>query len=391
MKMDSKRQYLGYVLTFLGLLLLFTACQPNPQPELASAKPALPKDEVLLAEDSSKRAMIVEMMVALISAPVMEPIAGKIAYDETRTARVSAPISGRVVSDLPGLGAVVKAKDPLIELDSPEFGQAKENYANALADQHLADNAWGRAKTLFDHGVLPHKELQEVENRLAHAKDDVRRSLMHLKNLGVSDNEINNRYLVRSPIAGVITERHVNPGMEVRPDLDAPLFVVSDLKSLWLQMSVFEKDLGLVMPGTNVLVRVPAFPDRTFQATVEYIDKLVDETTRTIKVRALIANPDGALLPQMFATAEVLSTAKNMAIVVPLTALFTEGEGDQVFVKIGDGHYKQRDVVVRLRLKDRAVIGLGLSPGEMIVSEGALLLRTEEANEQTAADAPLKP
>ncbi len=391
MKMDSKRQYLGYVLTFLGLLLLFTACQPNPQPELASAKPALPKDEVLLAEDSSKRAMIVEMMVALISAPVMEPIAGKIAYDETRTARVSAPISGRVVSDLPGLGAVVKAKDPLIELDSPEFGQAKENYANALADQQLADNAWGRAKTLFDHGVLPHKELQEVENRLAHAKDDVRRSLMHLKNLGVSDNEINNRYLVRSPIAGVITERHVNPGMEVRPDLDAPLFVVSDLKSLWLQMSVFEKDLGLVMPGTNVLVRVPAFPDRTFQATVEYIDKLVDETTRTIKVRALIANPDGALLPQMFATAEVLSTAKNMAIVVPLTALFTEGEGDQVFVKIGDGHYKQRDVVVRLRLKDRAVIGLGLSPGEMIVSEGALLLRTEEANEQTAADAPLKP
>ena len=389
--MDSKRQYLGYVLTFLGLLLLFTACQPNPQPELASAKPALPKDEVLLAEDSSKRAMIVEMMVALISAPVMEPIAGKIAYDETRTARVSAPISGRVVSDLPGLGAVVKAKDPLIELDSPEFGQAKENYANALADQQLADNAWGRAKTLFDHGVLPHKELQEVENRLAHAKDDVRRSLMHLKNLGVSDNEINNRYLVRSPIAGVITERHVNPGMEVRPDLDAPLFVVSDLKSLWLQMSVFEKDLGLVMPGTNVLVRVPAFPDRTFQATVEYIDKLVDETTRTIKVRALIANPDGALLPQMFATAEVLSTAKNMAIVVPLTALFTEGEGDQVFVKIGDGHYKQRDVVVRLRLKDRAVIGLGLSPGEMIVSEGALLLRTEEANEQTAADAPLKP
>lgn len=391
MKMDSKRQHPGYVLTFLGLLLLLTACQPNPQPELAAAKPALPKDEVLLAEDSSKRAMIVEMMVALMSAPVMEPIAGKIAYDETLTARISAPISGRVVSDLPGLGAVVKAKDPLIELDSPEFGQAKENYANALADQQLADNAWGRAKTLFDHGVLPHKELQEVENRLAHAKDDVRRSLMHLKNLGVSDNEINNRYLVRSPIAGVITERHVNPGMEVRPDLSVPLFVVSDLKSLWLQMSVFEKDLGLVMPGTNVLVRVPAFPDRTFQATVEYIDKLVDETTRTIKVRARIANSDGALLPQMFATAEVLSTAKNMAIVVPLTALFTEGEGDQVFVKIGDGHYKQRDVVVRLRLKDRAVIGLGLSPGEMIVSEGALLLRTEEANEQTAADAPLKP
>lgn len=389
MSIHCKRQPMR--LLTLGLWVLFSACQPDPQSEPVVKKEALPKDEVLLAPDSSKRAMIVEMTVAAISAPVMEPIAGKIAYDETRTVRISAPISGRVVSDLPVLGAVVKAKDPLIELDSPEFGQAKESYANALADERLADNAWGRAKTLFDHGVLPHKELQEVENRLAHAKDDVRRSLMHLKNLGVSDYEINNRYLVRSPIGGVITERHVNPGMEVRPDLQDPLFVVSDLKSLWLQMNVFEKDLGLLKPGSNVLVRVPAFPNRTFSATVEYIDKLVDEVTRTIKVRARIANPDGALLPAMYATAEVLSTEKNMAIVVPLTAVFTEGEGDQVFVKLGDGHYKQRDVSVRLRLKDRAVIGLGLTPGEVIVSEGALLLRTEEANEQTAADLPLKP
>ena len=114
----------------------------------------------------------------------------------------------------------------------------------------------------------------------------------------------------------------------------------------------------------------------------------MDEATRTIKVRARIANLDGALLPAMYATAEVQDSATNQAIVVPLTAVFTEGEGDQVFVKIGDGHYKQRDITIRLRLKDRAVISTGLLPGETIVSEGALLLRTEEANEQTAGDGP---
>ena len=376
------------VVGLLSLLCVLPGCQPEAPPPPEVKAEVLPKDEVLLSADSSKRAMIVEMKVELMSAPVMEPVAGKIAYDETRTVRISAPISGRIVSGIPMLGAAVKAKAPLIELDSPEFGQAKEVYANALADERLADSAWARAKTLYDHGVLPHKQLQEVENQLEHAKDDVRRSLMHLKNLGVSDNEINNRYLVRSPIAGLITERHVNSGMEVRPDLQEPLFVVSDLQSLWLLMSVFEKDLGTLKPGTEVVVHVPAFPDRPFTATVEYVDKLVDEATRTIKVRARIANLDGALLPAMYATAEVQDSATNQAIVVPLTAVFTEGEGDQVFVKIGDGHYKQRDITIRLRLKDRAVISTGLLPGETIVSEGALLLRTEEANEQTAGDGP---
>ena len=370
----------------LWFVLGLSACghQDNQNPKVSAS--ILPKDEVLVPPNSAKRAMIIEKQVDATPAPAMEPVASKIGYDETRTARIAAPIAGRIVSAIPALGAPVKARDPLVELDSPEFGQAKEDYANALADQRLAEAGWERAKTLYDQAVLPRKELQEAENTLAHARDGVSRSLMHLHNLGVSDDQINNRYLVRSPIAGVITERHVNPGMEVRPDLAEPLFVVSDLQSLSLYMNVFEKDLGLIQVGTQVSVSVPAYPDRKFPATVEYIDKLVDEATRTVKVRCKLSNPDGKLMPAMYAIADVRSGAQDKAVVVPLTALFTEGEGDQVFVRLGDGHYQQRDVKVRLRFKDRAVIAEGLRSGETIVAEGALLLRTEEANEQTSRE-----
>jgi cobalt-zinc-cadmium efflux system membrane fusion protein len=332
--------------------------------------------------------MIVEQVLGLEPAPVMESVAGKIAYDETVTARISAPVAGRIVSQLPVLGSKVNARDPLVELDSPELGKAKEGYANALADARLAQGAYERAKSLFEHGVLPHKELQEAENALTHARDDVSQSLMHLHNLGVEDEKINNRYWVRSPIPGVITERHVNPGLEVRPDLPEPLFVVSDLSRLWVYMNVFEKDIGLIHVGTEVSVTVVAYPNERFPAVVEYIDKLVDEETRSIKVRCRVANDQGQLLPAMFASVDIRSGPENTAVVIPLTALFTEGEGDQVFVKIGDGHYKQREVKVRLRMKDRAVIASGLDTGETIVSEGALLLRTEEANEQSEIDAP---
>lgn len=207
---------------------------------------------------------------------------------------------------------------------------------------------------------------------------------MRLRNLGISDPKVNNRYYLRSPVTGIVTERHINPGLEVRPELPEPLFVVSDLSTLWVTMQVFEKDLGRIHVGKRVLVSVPAYPNEKFPAVIDYIDRVVDESTRTVKVRCRIANPEGKLLPAMYATVEVESDAQDRAIVVPLTALFTEGEGDQIFVKLGEGHYKQRDVRVGLRLKDRAVIAEGLRPGETIVSQGALMLRTEEANEQGA-------
>jgi cobalt-zinc-cadmium efflux system membrane fusion protein len=170
--------------------------------------------------------------------------------------------------------------------------------------------------------------------------------------------------------------------MEVRPDLDAPLFVISDLSKLWIQMDIFEKDIGLIHAGAQVLVRVPAYPGEVFTATVSYIGQVVEETTRTVKVRCTLPNDDFRLLPAMYTAIEVQSAPNDEAVVVPLTALFTEEESDWLFVAIGDGHYQKRPVKAGLRLKDRAVILDGLKPGERLVVDGALLLRTEEDAEQ---------
>ncbi|RIZ67249.1 MAG: efflux RND transporter periplasmic adaptor subunit, partial [Methylococcales bacterium] len=91
-----------------------------------------------------------------------------------------------------------------------------------------------------------------------------------------------------------------------------------------------------------------------------------------------LPNPDGRLLPGMYATITVDSDPGDQAIVIPLTAVFTEGDSDYVFVALEDHHYKQRAVKIGLRLKDKAVITEGLQPDEQLVTEGALMLRTEE-------------
>jgi cobalt-zinc-cadmium efflux system membrane fusion protein len=156
--------------------------------------------------------------------------------------------------------------------------------------------------------------------------------------------------------------------------------VISDLNQLWVQADVFEKDIGLIQAGKSVRVRVPAYPGESFTATISYISQIIDETTRTVKVRCTLPNADGRLLPSMYAAVEVLSDPGDLVIAIPLSALVTGKTSDWVYVNMGDHRYQKRQVKVGPRLKDRAVIHGGLKPGEDVVIEGALLLRAEQGS-----------
>jgi cobalt-zinc-cadmium efflux system membrane fusion protein len=272
------------------------------------------------------------------------------------------------------------------ELDSPELGQAQSVYSNALADLNLAERTYQRVKELVNNGIVPRKDLDQAEDNLSHARNEAERARLKLVNLGARGQRTDNRFILHAPISGVITERNINPGMEVKPDLPAPLFVISGLDQLWVQMNIFEKDIALIHVNAEVLLHVPAYPSDTFAAKITYIGRIVDEDTRTVKVQCVLPNAGGRLLPAMYASAEVQSDPGDLAIVVPLTALFTEDESEWVYVNIGDFHYQKRRVKVGLRPKGRAVILEGIKPGERIVVKGTLLLRTEQDTEQQSGE-----
>lgn len=369
------------------IFLSLWACKSQNETHKSEA-PLLPPDEVLLSTASPKRAYIKEAVVELSQRLLMEPVTGKIVYDEAHTVRISSPISGRVIGKIAALGDKVKSKDPLLELDSPDLGQAQADYADASADLNLAERAFQRTQELYGQGVVPRKDFEQAQDGLERARSEAARARLKLVNLGIHNvNRTDNRFNLLAPISGVIVERNVNPGMEVRPDLAAPLYVISDLSHLWVLMDIFEKDIASIHVGQTVWGTVPAYPNEKFSATIDYISQVLDETTRTVKVRCLIPNLQGKLLPAMYASVEVQSDADDKAIIVPLNALFTEGESDWLFVAIGDGLYKKRPVKVGLRLKDKAVILEGLNPGERLVVGGALLLRTEEDAEPEKGEA----
>jgi cobalt-zinc-cadmium efflux system membrane fusion protein len=373
----------------VGLLCFsLLGCHPQEAPK-KPAPPAIPKDEVLLSPNSPKRSYIKEAVVELTRRPLMDQLTATISYDETRTARVSSPIAGRVIGNIAPLGARLQVGEALATLDSPDLGQAQSDYGKAQADQNLAERTYQRQKELFEHGVAPRKDFDQAQDDVERARNETERARLKLVNLGVKGEHTDNRFTLHAPLAGEVTERNINPGMEVRPDLADPLFVLSDLSRLWVLMDVFEKDIGLIHTGQQIMVKVQAYPNRSFPATVDYISRKVDETSRTVKVRALVANADKKLLPSMFAAVEVESDLADKGIVIPLNALFTEGESDWVFVAIDRDHYQKRPVRVGLRLKDRAVISEGLKPGDRLVVDGALLLRTEQDTEvQSGETAP---
>jgi membrane fusion protein, heavy metal efflux system len=342
--------------------------------------------EVYLAPDSPKKAYVKTAPLSLTQYPLVEPLAGKITYNESATSKVSSPVAGRVVNSPVKLGNFVKAGTILLELDSPDVADSEAAYAKAQADVSLANHAYNRQKELYAGKAVSRKDLEQAQDDFNDARSEAQRALGHLKNLHITTNQQDGRFALRASIPGVVVERNVNPGMEVRPDFDKPLFVVSDISKLTLLMEVFEVNLAKIKLGQKLSVSVPAYPGKIFPAVVNYIGQVLDENTRTVQVRCELPNPESVLLPGMYATITVESDPADQAIMIPLTAVFTEDEDDFVFIALDDNHFKQRPVKIALRLKDKAVITQGLKPEDKLVTEGALMLRAEEEVEADSSN-----
>lgn len=372
-----------YWLLMISCLAACSDSADKPQPAAQSSK--IP-GEVYLAADSPKKVYVKTAPVTLTQHPLLEPLAGKISYDESLTSRISSPVAGRVIGTPAALGTQVQTGSTLLTLDSPDVANAEADFAKAQADFTLANQAYARQQELYAGKAVSRKELEQTQDDLSRTRSEVQRAQNRLKNLYIGAKQADGRYTLRSPLPGIVVERNVTPGMEVRPDLDTPLFIVSDIKKLTVLMEVFEVNLGKIRLGQQLTISVPAYPGETFPATVRYIGQVLDETTRTVQIRCELPNPDHRLLPGMYATINIESGPNDLGILVPLTAVFTEGDANYVFVKLGENHFQQRRVELGLRLKDKTLVTQGLEPNQLLVTEGALMLRAEEEIETNSSN-----
>jgi cobalt-zinc-cadmium efflux system membrane fusion protein len=184
-------------------------------------------------------------------------------------------------------------------------------------------------------------------------------------------------YVLRAPIGGVVSERKANPGMEVRPDLADPLYVITDPKRLWVMIDLPERNLSKVEAGHPVAVEVDAWAGERFAGTIEKVGETVDPATRRIQVRCNLPNPQRKLKPEMYARVTLLADENQRAVRVPNSAIVTEGIYSHVFVEKSAGVFEKRRLDLRLQDRSFSYVASGLNAGERIVTSGALLLNSE--------------
>ena len=352
----------------------------TPQAEAVVEKPAAhtASDTVHFAADAPQLTFLKIKQVDAFPEPLVDGLNARIAYDDNYTARVYSSIAGRVTKIAVEAGQQVKAGDPLLWIDSPDYAQGASDSLKADADLLRKKVVYERAKLLFDAQGLALKDLESAEADWHQAEAESQRAKARMKNL--SSNAVTTaegKFILRAPINGVVSERQVNAGTEVQPGAANSLFVITNRNHVWVVADLPEQQIGKVKVGQPISVEVDAYPNEFFPGKVTIISETLDPVMRRLQVRCDVDNKQHKLKPEMYARISPIVDAQSKLPRVPNTALFTQGLYSFLFVEQSPGVLQRRRVTLGMQDADVTYIKEGLRAGERIVTSGALLLNSE--------------
>ncbi|MXS80304.1 membrane fusion protein, cobalt-zinc-cadmium efflux system [Nitrosomonas eutropha] len=371
---------LAIVITGVAGYLYFSQAVIQPPTENTGSNRT--RNQLLFPPGAPQLAYIKTSPAVSAMLPASEPLAAKLALAENLTARISPAVAGRILQLHVEIGDQVKAGTPLVTLDSPDFGAAIADLHKAEADATYKQLAYKRARELWAGEAIARRDVESARADWQIAAAEAKRAQLRVRNL-VPDGKMQDEKLVLyAPIDGTVAYRQANPGLEVRPDMAAPLFVISNLSHLWVLVDVPERLISRVQSGNPLLLNFDAFPEKSFLATITRIAPVLDPNVRRVQVRAEIDNPDGTLRPEMFARAQLIDPRADSVVQLPAESVITGGVHPTVFVETNAGEFIQRRI--RIAFQDAESVWLepengGVAVGEEVVIDGTMLLTSELA------------
>ncbi len=364
----------------IASIFRLTACSNEPEATKTSAIHVEGERAILAETDKA----------AFLSVASVEPdqggvlrLPGRLIWNEEKTVRIVPQVAGRVERIAVDIGDKVKINQALAVLNSADYGQALAERRKSQADLRVAQQALERNRQLREAGVIAEKDWQQIEATAIATYAEAERASKRLAGLG---GEGGGSYVLRSPLAGVIVERNLNPGMEVRPDqATPPLFVLTDPTHLWIQIDASEADLPRLRKGGALLVESKQYPGETFKGVIRHVSDFVDPIKRTITIRGEIDNSDRRLKSEMFINV-LLELPATQALRVPAAAVFLFGDKRYVFVEEAPGRYRRQLVQAGSERDGKIDLVAGVKVGDKVVTEGNLHLlkffKAELTNQQ---------
>lgn len=267
---------------------------------------------------------------------------GVIAPDVNRAVPVVSLGGGRVVEIKAKLGDYVKKGQTLLLINSPDLSQAFSDYQKSKADEQLAGKQLTRAQLLYDKGAIALADLETAQDAGAKAKVDLQTAAQRVTVLGGNINNPSPLLPVVAPISGTIVDQQITGGTGVKSLDNSPnLFTIADLSTVWALCDVYEDNLSRVHVGDNAEIELNAYPDRMFGGRVVNISAVLDQATRTAKVRIELPNPQGIMRPGMFVTATFKGQQAIERVVIPTAAVVHLHDKDWVFVPAGNKQFRR--------------------------------------------------
>jgi Cu(I)/Ag(I) efflux system membrane fusion protein len=305
-----------------------------------------------------------------VQVPVNIKVPGRLAFNAEKSKVLSARAPGRVERIYAFDGALVDNGSPIVELYSPEYLSAQQEYLLSSRTARVLQGNSTMSDLLGDARITQ----QAAANRM--------------RNLGASEGDIRSiensskttaNLIMRSPLKGVVVKRNVEPGSVVASgDVIATL---ADPNQLWFLGNVFEQDFRMVKQGQKMILRLEAYPDKEFVAYANYIAPTIDPQTRALLIRADVENTDDLLRPDMYVSG-LLTTGQADAVVVPQTAIVRVRENRYAIIKVSADTFRRVPVKgYDLNSKSFAITE-GVEQGWQILAEGAVLLNDRFAKQE---------
>lgn len=363
------------------------AATPVVHPSAEASPPAAwPDVEVSLTEEGVERAGIVVVPVTADAVRDGVRAPGVVQPNAYRQVVVMPVVSGRVTRVAAELGQGVERGQMVAQIFSPELAEAQTRYVSARAELGAHEQELARTEKLVGIGAASRQELERIHAEHTAKRADLESAASRLRLLGLSAAAIaalepgqgdDATVHVPAPISGVVTERMANVGLNV--DQVTPLLTVTDLSTVWVVVDVYEKDFSHVRVGTPAQITTHAYPERTLDGRVSYIDPQVSAETRTAKARIEVLNPRRDLRLGMYAEAFFKSGGSGSLPLVPRAAV--QHVADRTVVYLVDpakpGTFIEREVRLGAAADAQMAVLAGLQVGDVVVSEGSFAIRAE--------------
>ena len=282
---------------------------------------------------------------------------GTIQLDERRVSVVSMRSESWVqkVEDVTTGSRVLKG-DPLMQIYSPAISSAAAEYVSVRGQ--ISDTASG--------GTLGNGARQRLLN--LDVPETAIKAMVKTKTTPLA-------VTWTAPRDGIVLERKAIDGMRVGPG--DVLFRLADTSVVWTLVDVAERDLASLAVGQTAAIAARGFPGRTFRGAVALIYPQVNKESRTVRVRIELANPDLALLPDMYVNAAINIGTPGSVLAVPESAVLDTGSKKAVFIDKGEGRLEPKDVQTGVRGDGYIEIREGLSDGDRVVVSANFLIDAE--------------